>query len=581
MEPRSFAAWLCLLGVVVMRNAGPVQGNGSPQLPLASFQDANGDWHLERVNDLGESRRGLIERRRKRSQDQVKLVQDEVKVWPMPVSLKHGRGALSLDRKQFSFEVSEGSAVPDTLTQAFSRYSDIIFGQHFSNSASPLARTLVKLVVTLGSLDEELQYGVDESYKLDIPDSSRENVAHLAAPTVYGALRGLETFSQLATFSFESKSVQINRTPYIIEDFPRFPYRGLLVDTARHYQPISSIKRILDSMAHSKLNVLHWHIVDEQSFPLEIPSYPSLWKGAYSYAERYTLDDAREIVRYARLRGINVMPEVDMPGHTASWGVGYPDLWPSPDCLMPLDVSKNITFDVINGIFQDFKSVFPFKFAHLGGDEVNMDCWTQTHHIRSWLIHNNFTTKDAYADFVTRAQDIALNHGFEPVNWEETFYSFPSKLRNKTVVHNWLNGGTCQKAVKLGFRCIMSDQAFWYLDHLDAAWHGFYNTEPLHNITDAHERSLVIGGEVCMWGETADASNVMQTIWPRAAAAAERLWSAFNVTKHGHKRAVQRLQHFRCLLNKRGIAAAPVLEGSEYYYFGRASPTEPGPCFEQ
>jgi hexosaminidase len=117
------------------------------------------------------------------------------------------------------------------------------------------------------------------------------------------------------------------------------------------------------------------------------------------------------------------------------------------------------------------------------------------------------------------------------LNREETFYSFPSKLRKETVVHNWLNGGTCQAAVKLGFRCITSDQAYWYLDHLEAAWHGFYNAEPLLNITDAHERSLVLGGEVCMWGETADASNVIQTIWPRAAAAAGNISTSDLTTK--------------------------------------------------
>ncbi|GAB4836057.1 Beta-hexosaminidase 3 [Ancistrocladus abbreviatus] len=110
---------------------------------------------------------------------------------------------------------------------------------------------------------------------------------------------------------------------------PRLPYRGLLIDTSRHYLPLPVIKSVIDSMVYAKLNVLHWHIVDTQSFPLEIPSYPKLWNGAYSTSERYTIADAAEIVSYAQKRGVNVLAEIDVPGHAASWGVGYPSLWPS------------------------------------------------------------------------------------------------------------------------------------------------------------------------------------------------------------------------------------------------------------
>ncbi|KAG0559247.1 hypothetical protein M758_10G088900 [Ceratodon purpureus] len=559
---------LCVIFVCVWG----VEGNGAPRPKLWSILDEDGEWHVQ-AGTYGMERRGVG-----KEEDG-----GDVKIWPMPYSVAHGDGTVMLDRGsfQFEFDAGNGSAMPDTLAKAFVRYYDLIFSQHAPRwDASPSDHALVKLVVGLGSRNEELQYGVDESYTLEVPDSSASNVAYLEAHTVYGALRGLETFSQLTTFNFKSKKVQISNTPYVIKDFPRFAYRGLLIDTSRHYQPVSSIKRVLDSMAYSKLNVLHWHIVDEQSFPIEIPSYPLLWKGAYSYAERYTMDDARDIVEYARLRGINVMPELDVPGHAASWGVGYPDLWPASECIEPLDVSKNFTFDVINGIIGDFRAVFPFKFAHLGGDEVDTSCWEQTSHVKSWLNDRNISTKDAYANFVVRAQDIAIKHGYVPVNWEETFYTFASQLREETVVHNWLRGGTCRKAVKKGFRCIMSDQATWYLDHLDAPWDKFYDTEPLLNITDPDEQSLVIGGEVCMWGETVDESNILQTIWPRAAAAAERLWSSLDFTKQGATTALKRFQYFRCLLNRRGISAAPVFYGSSYA-LGRDSPRDPGSCFKQ
>jgi hexosaminidase len=147
----------------------------------------------------------------------------------------------------------------------------------------------------------QLEFEVDESYTLKVPDPSNPNIASLQAATVYGALRGLETFSQLVDYDYSSRSLQIARTPWIIEDYPRFPYRGLLIDTSRHYQPVESIKRVIDSMSFAKLNVLHWHIVDEEAFPIEIPSYPGLWNGAYSYKERYNIEDASEIVEYINI----------------------------------------------------------------------------------------------------------------------------------------------------------------------------------------------------------------------------------------------------------------------------------------
>ncbi|XP_022742491.1 beta-hexosaminidase 1-like isoform X3 [Durio zibethinus] len=325
-------------------------------------------------------------------------------------------------------------------------------------------------------------------------------------------------------------------------------------------------------------NVLHWHIIDEQSFPLEVPTYPNLWNGAYTKWERYTVEDASDIVSFAKMRGIHVMAEVDVPGHAESWGAGYPDLWPSSSCREPLDVSKNFTFDLISGILSDIRKIFPFELFHLGGDEVNTGCWTSTPHVKQWLNDRNMTAKDAYQYFVLKAQEMAISKGWTPVNWEETFNAFAANLNPQTVVHNWLGPGVCPNAVAKGFRCIFSNQGVWYLDHLDVPWDQVYNAEPLEGINNVSEQNLVLGGEVCMWDEVADTSNVQQTIWPRAAAAAERLWSkreavsARNITLT----ALPRFLYFRCLLNRRGVQAAPVTNK-----YARQPPTGPGSCYEQ
>lgn len=503
-------------------------------------------------------------------------------IWPMPKQSSNGNMTIAVDPKLAL--VMQGNGCYSSLVRdAFTRYKQIILSHHvkFSNQSGTrqTRHDIGRLIVTVSSADETLQLGTDESYSLYVPAHIEGSIiqdAMLEAKTVYGALRGLETFSQLCVFNFMTKNVEISNAPWVIQDEPRFGFRGLLIDTSRHYQPVEIIKQIIESMSYAKLNVLHWHIIDEESFPLEVPSYPKLWRGSYTRWERYTLGDARDIVEFAKSRGINVMAEIDVPGHAESWGVGYPDLWPSVDCREPLDVSKNFTFEVIASMLADLRKIFPFGLFHLGGDEVHTGCWTSSPEIKKWLDEHNMTAYDGYEYFVLRAQELAITLGWTPVNWEETFNAFSERLNPNTVIHNWLGSGVCPRAVAKGFKCIFSNQGVWYLDHLDVPWEKVYSSDPIEGIADASQQQLVIGGEVCMWGETADASDIQQTIWPRAAAAAERLWSTKDDTSNGLSTALPRLKYFRCLLNQRGIAAAPVT--SE---LAREPPIGAGSCYMQ
>ncbi|KAL3654005.1 Beta-hexosaminidase 3 [Castilleja foliolosa] len=503
----------------------------------------------------------------------------QLTIWPMPKSVSFGYGNLYLSN-QLEL-ITEGSKFTDSsgiLKDAFLRSIDVVNGAHVieaNTSKIDPSNLLRGIHVVVLSPSDELQNGVDESYKLHIPDNGNPIYAHIEAQTVYGALHGLQTFSQVCHYNISSRGILVHQVPLTIFDQPRFSYRGLLIDTSRHYQPLPVIKQVIDSMTYAKLNVLHWHIVDTQSFPLEIPSYPKLWDGSYSASERYTFADATEIVSYAKRRGINVLAEIDVPGHAESWGVGYPSLWPSRDCKEPLDVSNEFTFKLIDGILSDFSKIFKYKFVHLGGDEVNTSCWQSTPHVRKWLQRRGMNVSEGYEYFVLRAQKIALSRGYEIINWEETFNNFGSKLSRKTVVHNWLGSGVAKRVVEAGLRCIVSNQDKWYLDHLDALWQDFYSNEPLTNITNPKQQALVLGGEVCTWAEHVDASNIEQTIWPRAAAAAERLWTPYDNLAKDPEQVRDRLSYFRCLLNQRGVAAGP-LDG-----FGRAAPDEPGSCYKQ
>lgn len=516
----------------------------------------------------------------------------QVRIWPMPKYFRNGDKTLFLSN---DFELStSGSKYGDRLgilKDGFLRFMGSISQDHVIDanfSRYPQSSFLKGVHVVIHSSSDELSYvsrtalknhpvayGVDESYNLSIPAAGNPTYAHIEANSVYGAVHGLQTFSQLCNYNFKTRLIEVGLVPWTIVDGPRFPYRGLLIDTSRHYLPLPVIKNVIDSMTYAKLNVLHWHIVDSQSFPLEIPSYPNLWKGTYSASERYTMADATEIVSYARRRGINVLAEIDVPGHAGSWGVGYPSLWPSPECKEPLDVSSDFTFQVIDGILSDFKKIFNYRYVHLGGDEVDTTCWETTPRVSKWMKEHKMNGSEAYQYFVLKAQKIALSHGYDIINWEETFNKFGGKLDRRTVVHNWLGGGVAELVTAAGLRCIVSNQDKWYLDHLDTTWQEFYSNEPLANITNPNQQRLVLGGEVCMWGEHIDASDIQQTIWPRAAAAAERLWTPYEKLARDPRQVAKRLSHFRCLLNQRGIAAAP-LQGP-----GRIAPEEPGSCYAQ
>ncbi|KAK9061403.1 hypothetical protein SSX86_018584 [Deinandra increscens subsp. villosa] len=502
-----------------------------------------------------------------------------INIWPMPESVEYGNKTVVIS-KDFNLKIG-GSKYKDKssiLKDGFTRLLDVITSNNvieYNFGKVDQSVILQGIHVVIFSEDDKLQYGVDESYKLYVNPKGNPNYAHIEAATVYGALHGLQTFSQLCHFNLNSRKLIVSQTPISITDRPRFSYRGLLIDTSRHYQPLRMIKKVIDSMAYAKLNVLHWHIVDEQSFPLEIPSFPKLWNGAYSRPERYTVAAAADIVSYAERRGINVLAELDVPGHARSWGIGYPALWPSKNCQEPLDISNNFTFKLINGVLSDFSKIFKYRFVHLGGDEVDTSCWTLTPRIRKWMKQRGLNESTAYEYFVLKAQKIALSHGYEVINWEETFNNFGSKLDRKTVVHNWLGGGVAEKVVEAGLRCIVSNQDKWYLDHLNSDWQQVYMNEPLANITNPKQQKLVIGGEVCAWGEKIDPSDIEQTIWPRAAAAAERLWTRSDKLAKDPNDVTSRIANFRCLLNQRGVAAAPLDVP------GRAAPLGPGSCYVQ
>jgi len=326
-------------------------------------------------------------------------------IWPLPTAYKRGTTSVAVIAKADGFFTT--SSTSPFLDQAFARYISLCFPHRVAPAAATTGAAITSVAVTVASTDDSHpQLSTDETYTLTVPADGGE--ATLTAKTVYGVLRGLETFSQLLAFNFDTDSYAIADAPWVITDAPRFPHRGLMIDTARHWEPVAAIKSMLDSLPYAKLNVLHWHMSDTQSFPLESKSSPKLWSAAWSPQERYVQADIVDVVEYARLRGVRVMVEFDMPGHAGSWCKGYPEVCPSPTCTQPLNVANNATFDLIEGLLKECTGgvaskpgkpspgLFKDNFIHLGGDEVDTSCWSKTPAVAAWLTQHNLTADGGY-----------------------------------------------------------------------------------------------------------------------------------------------------------------------------------------
>jgi hexosaminidase len=510
-------------------------------------------------------------------------------IWPRVAHSDYGSSDVTVKRNvDFVTKVENNGENIDvkTLSVAYERYKRLMFphatgdasggNNAGSNSDSDEVVTVQVVVTDLSEAYPQLE--TDESYELSVSTSGE---ATISAKTVYGALRALESFSQLVAFDFDKEVYFIQNCPLSIADSPRFPHRGMLLDTSRHFQPLAEIERTIDALSYAKYNVLHWHVVDTQSFPFQSHTYPLLWDGAYTPAERYSQDDIKALVEYGRLRGVKVMIEFDIPGHAASWCAGYPEICPSDTCLQPLDPSSEVTFELIESLLGECtgkspdQGLFPYSMLHLGGDEVDYRCWQTSPSVQAWAKEHGYTSnEDIYKYFLDRAASIARAQGRTPVQWVEVFEHFGSTLDNNTLVHVWKDKSTLNSVLLAGYKALLSNQNMWYLDWLDTTWQTMYNNEPTDGLSPDADVSLILGGESAMWGETVDASDLDATVWPRAAAVAERLWTPQALMNL--ETAEERLLAFRCLLTDRGIGAAPLKNTK-----ARQSPSGPGSCFHQ
>ncbi|XP_049762321.1 beta-hexosaminidase subunit beta-like [Schistocerca cancellata] len=491
-------------------------------------------------------------------------------VWPKPQYEQRFGGSVLIVPDNFTFETLGPECA--ILSEALSRYEAIIREDAANEGPRDAGEASVQMTVMQIHLDGECGnrpfFGMNESYELRINSPDLPDAIVLSSASVWGILRGLETFSQVATRVKTADALIADNL--LIVDAPRFSHRGLLLDTARHFIPISYIKKTLDAMAYNKMNVFHWHIVDDSSFPYQSAAFPLLSeKGSYDKRKYvYSPGDVADVIEYAHQRGIRLVPEFDSPGHTTSWGKSYPDLLTtcynnetgSPDGTYgPIDPTKNFTYEFLQTLFQEIVDVFPDEYFHIGGDEVGFDCWESNQDVLDFMDEHNITeSKYLESYYIQRILGIASDLNAKSIVWQEVFDN-GVKLSADTVVQIWKFGRRKElNAVTAAGHYTLLSQCY-YLDrfrYFGGDWHKFYNCEPLDfSVDNVSQYDLVIGGEAAMWSEFVDESNVESRVWPRASAVAERLWSPMNVTDIDE--AATRIEEHYCRLRRRGINAQP------------------------
>jgi hexosaminidase len=443
---------------------------------------------------------------------------------PMPAKAQLGNGRLLID-PSFSVSITGhreprlNAAVELFLTQLRRQTGMPPIDMKVTGSASA---TLV--IQCDGGTKDVQQLGEDESYRLEIAATG----ARLSAPTTLGVMRGLQTFLQLVQTTGEGFAA-----PAIsIEDSPRFPWRGLMIDVGRHFIPLEVLKRNLDGMAAVKLNVFHWHLSENQGFRVESKKFPKL-TGMGSDGLYYTQNEVRDLIAYARERGIRVVPEFDMPGHSTAWFVGYPELASGPGPYEierkwgvfdpAMDPTREETYKFLDAFIGEMAGLFPDQFFHIGGDEVNGKEWDANPKIQAFMhTHNMKDNNDLQAYFNQRVQKIVSKHGKTMLGWDEILRP---DLPNSIVIQSWRGPDSLAQAAKQGYRGLLSSG--YYIDLMWSA-ERHYLTEPLSGAAanlSAEEQKRILGGEACMWAEYVSPENIDSRIWPRTAAIAERLWS--------------------------------------------------------
>ncbi|CDO76788.1 Glycoside Hydrolase Family 20 protein [Trametes cinnabarina] len=531
-----------------------------------------------------------------------------VAIWPIPRTLLTGTSPAKLS-PNFGINLHGLPSPPADVVAAISRTQSrlrsdslerLVLGRGSADVQEiGRARLLTSLTATLRpgspveSIAEETTAAIDskdESYELSIPDD--RGVATLVANSSLGLLRGLTTFEQLwydhkgTKYTLEAP-IHILDEPAFLVSIPRPAAAKLKANSGMNGSfPVADILRTLDAMSWVKLSILYWHVIDSQSFPLEVGAFPELSeKGAYSAEEVYTRTDVQRIVKYANERGIDVVMELDSPGHTTAISAAHPEhvacaakspwsKYASEPPAGQLRIASRSTLSFARTLFSSVAAALPGTMMSSGGDEVNLPCWEEDEETVADLARRNITIADALNEFVQTVQGVIKEHGKTPFIKSDMVLTHDVPVLDDTVVVVWQTSEDAAAVANRRLRLIHQPSNYFYLA---------YSFDPFANLTAA-QHALVLGGQdsllvarptsahegppfsgqMPLWSEQSSPENLDPIVWPRLAAGAEVFWTGAtlpngsprlgaNATSGTH--ALARLHELRYRLVDRGVKA--------------------------
>lgn len=487
-------------------------------------------------------------------------------LWPRPVSATLSTQTVKIHPQYLRYDLVDVPVETRELLAQMTQVTSENIMAECGGNVTELVTTPVVVYLTVKSDVIALTWDTNEEYFLDVQTKDGTVVVKIMAETVYGVRHGLESFTQLISADkpdYSDSSICGLRivSGAKIRDRPVYKHRGFVLDTSRHFIPMKDIKRTMDGMAATKMNVFHWHVTDSHSFPLESSRVPQFTRyGAYSASEIYTVEEVRQLIKYAQIRGIRVVIEIDAPAHSGNgwqWGkdYGFGDLAVCVNsepwrrlCIQPpcgqLNPANPVLYRVLRSLYRDIVGVLPKPaLFHMGGDEVFFGCWNSSQDITSYMANKGFETNTEgfmrlWAEFQAKALQLwdeeLVAEGAEanqPVMiWssELTQAHRIKKYLNKDryVIEVWEpeSSPLLNQLMRLGYRVVSIPKDVWYLDH------GFWGQTKYSNWRRMYSYMLprdpnVLGGEIAMWTEYVDTEVLDTRVWPRAAAAAERLWA--------------------------------------------------------
>ncbi|KAF4531844.1 hypothetical protein B566_EDAN000870 [Ephemera danica] len=533
------------------------------------------------------------------SQDECRLVCGTWgALWPKPTggAFVYNPQLVTLDTSRVTFNSSESTPLLQKMQELFVTEINLVAcGQTVCPPCSEHLQCK-PLLVDLNIFDQSIQsleWSTDESYSLEVSNYEPTVWATVVSMTIFGARHAMQTLSQMMVQGRGGGHALILSSAQVDNDKPKYVYRGLLVDTSRHFFPIAALERTIDTMSSVKLNTLHLHLTDSHSFPFKSEKYPEMaqW-GAYSEQETYSMAEMEQLSQYALARGVRIIPELDAPAHAGNgwqWGpqAGLGELavcinqqpWKNY-CIQPpcgqLNPGNENVYKILGDIYGDMANAFrphANTVFHMGGDEVVISCWRSSQAVTEWLSsqpgHEQLTDDDyhwAWSFFQNEALrylDMVYNYTNPTVILWSSGLTQPDKIQenldaSRYVIQTWVpeNQSLPQDLINLGYNVIVSNKDAWYLDW---GFHGdgrSYST--WKRAYDAKMPPAALGGEVCLWTELIDDFTMDSLLWPRTAAAAERMWSNPDKTDTSNAAEARLLHWRRRVINTRGIQAASI-----------------------